>query len=118
MSAGANPGGVRAPPAGWLAGCGCGRTHVGDDGDEGVRDGEGEALWRPRLEALLHQGETVLAAEQADVAQQVQGNLHVLGKGHMTRLNGLNKNYRVIKPGKNSTEKGPVWGQNENRIEK
>lgn len=85
-SAGASPGGVRAPPAG------CGRTHVGDDGDEGVRDGEGEALRRPRLEALLHQREAVLAAEQADIAQQVQGNLHVLGKGDMSRLNGLHSN--------------------------
>lgn len=42
---------------GWinlLGGCqvGCGAilgstpTHIGDDGDEGVGDGEGQALWR------------------------------------------------------------------------
>lgn len=40
----------RAPPAAWMAGCGyrlSHRTHIGDDGDEGVSDGEGEALWRP-----------------------------------------------------------------------
>lgn len=111
MSAGANPGGVRAPPAGRLAGCGCGWTHVGDDGDEGVRDGEGEALRRPRLEALLHQGEAVLAAEQADVAQQVQGNLHVLGKGHMTRLNGLNKNYESLNLVKIQLKKVPFGGK-------
>lgn len=55
------------------------RTHIGDDGDEGVGDGEGEALRGSRLEALLHQGEAVLPTEQADVAQQVQRNLHVLG---------------------------------------
>ena len=53
-------------------------THVGDDGDEGVGDGEGEALRRSRLEAFLHQGEAVLPAEQTDVAQQMQRHLHVL----------------------------------------
>lgn len=53
-------------------------THVGDDGDEGVGDGEGEALRRSRLEAFLHQGEAVLPAEQAHVAQQVQWHLHIL----------------------------------------
>lgn len=58
----------------WLGG----ETHVGDDGDEGVRDGEGEALRGARLEALLHQGEAVLPAEQTDVAQQMQRHLHVL----------------------------------------
>lgn len=57
------------------------RTHIGDDGDEGVGDGEGKTLRGSRLEALLHQGETVLPTEQADVAQQVQRNLHVLGVG-------------------------------------
>lgn len=54
------------------------KTHVRDDGDEGVGDGEGEALRSARLEALLHQRQAVLPAEQADVSQQVQGNLHVL----------------------------------------
>ena len=53
-------------------------THVGDDGDEGVGDGEGEALRSARLEALLHQGEAVLPAEQTDVTQQMQRHLHVL----------------------------------------
>lgn len=57
------------------------RTHIGDDGDEGVGDGEGEALRGSRLEAFLHQGKAVLPTEQADVAQQVQRNLHVLGPG-------------------------------------
>lgn len=57
------------------------RTHIGDDGDEGVGDGEGEAFRGSRLEALLHQGEAVFPTEQADVAQQVQRNLHVLGAG-------------------------------------
>lgn len=53
-------------------------THVGDDGDEGVGDGEGEALRSARLEALLHQREAVLPAEQTDVTQQVQRHLDVL----------------------------------------
>ena len=56
----------------------CVWTHVGDDGDEGVCDGEGEALRSARLEAFLHQGEAVLPTEQTDVAQQMQRNLHVL----------------------------------------
>lgn len=85
-----------------------GGTHVGDDSDEGVRNGEGEALRRPRLEALLHQREAVLAAEQADVAQQVQGDLHVLGKGHMTRLNGLNSNSESMNLGRIQLKKVPL----------
>ena len=56
------------------------RTHVGDDGDEGVGDGEGQALRVACLEALLHQREPLLPAKQADVAQQMQRDLHVLGK--------------------------------------
>lgn len=53
-------------------------THIGDDGDEGVGDGEGEALWSAQLEALLHEREAVLPAEQTDVTQQMQRHLHVL----------------------------------------
>lgn len=53
-------------------------THIGHDGDEGVGNGEGEALWGSQLKALLHQREAVLPAEQADVSQQMQRNLHVL----------------------------------------
>lgn len=91
---GVNPGGERAP----LLGAGMARTHIGDDGDEGVGDGEGEALRGSRLEALLHQGEAVLPTEQADVAQQVQRNLHVLG----ARWGGGHRqnNIRSISPSK------------------
>ncbi len=69
--------------------CLCWWTHVGDDGDEGVSDGEGEALRGARLEALLHQGEAVLPTEQTDVTQQMQRHLHVLvheGRQHQTHL--------------------------------
>lgn len=59
-------------------------TYVGDDGDEGVGDGERQALWRAPLEALLHEGEAVLPAEQTDVPQQVKRHLHVLSTPHIT----------------------------------
>lgn len=68
------------------------KTHIGDDGDEGVGDGEREALWSARLEALLHQGEAVLPAEQADVSQQVQGNFHVLvDRSNFSKLGQVNR---------------------------
>lgn len=80
---------------GWinlLGGCqvGCGAilgstpTHIGDDGDEGVGNGEGQALWRAWLKAVLHERQTVLATEQANIAQQVQGDLHILENGKIT----------------------------------
>lgn len=53
-------------------------THIRDYGDEGVGDGEGEALWSAQLEALLHQGEAMFPTEQADIAQQMQRYLHIL----------------------------------------
>lgn len=53
-------------------------THVGDDGNEGVGDREGEALWSAQLEALLHKREALLPAEQTDVTQQMQRHLHIL----------------------------------------
>ena len=57
------------------------RTHVGDDGDEGVGDGEGQGLGRAELEAVLHEGQAVLPAEQAHVAEEVQRDLHILSRG-------------------------------------
>ena len=71
-------------------------THIGDDGDEGVSDGEGEALRCSRLEALLHQGKAVLPAEQADVTQQMQRNLHVLDSRGRQRAGRVYKRHRNI----------------------
>lgn len=53
-------------------------THIGDDGDEGVGNGKGEALWSAQLKALLHKREAMLPAEQTDVTQQMERYLHIL----------------------------------------
>lgn len=63
-----------------------GRTHVRDNGDEGMCDGEGERVRSAELKAVLHQREAVLPAEHTHVSQQVQRNLHVLKHTHVTAL--------------------------------
>lgn len=71
-------------------------AHVGDDGDEGVGDGEREALRGARLEALLHQREAVLPTEEADVAQQMQRDLHVLGNADAGSDSGKSLNHLIV----------------------
>lgn len=57
-------------------------THVRDDGDEGMCDGEGESVRSAELKAVLHQREAVLPTEHTHISQQVQRDLHVLKHTH------------------------------------
>lgn len=59
-------------------------THVRDDGDEGMCDGEGESIRSAELKAVLHQREAVLPAEHTHISQQVQRNLHILKHIHVS----------------------------------
>lgn len=76
-------------------------THVRDDGDESMCDGERESIRSAKLKAVLHQREAVLPAEHTHVSQQVQRNLHILRQTH-THVRPCNNHLKHTKNKENT----------------